>query len=631
MDVDEEDPVVQEHNVYLSQELADRLYLLQYPLRPRKRPYGNTKTKPQVRVKPEQDKLEMKFELNTNSNTYDREKGKEIAEEAGQTGPSSTVHMRENSTLMDAHVLRSTKVPMRTHYVTGIWKDDGLHLTPLKAILQLRPSFDHLNDIDKKKQDKGKDALQASEGTEEKPVNLIFKRIENEKTQAARKRSHNYMQQQSDAEAWINVEYHSKDSHQAATARRDLLAKQSNRKMEYEDGNDAWLAKLTDPTFSSEYAEPLKQTNNMPGDREEEVRGNTPLYAIRKMPLGQQIQTLMTQAEIMQFATIASFVTSNEETSILNHLEDCAWLVQGAWIIKSMFVAPKEGKFTSSGTSSLMYMRGRDYILQQFYLKKKLIPQDIISCTKLTAEDTKIILRKFGVLRVQSDGRSRWEFRYPEDSEFFSRYPRAIQRQAEEWETRSEQILSDLTVDVPMESQDANNDNFNNTNITLPAGMKSAPKVAFADTISLTDGASANIHLQEITAAVLQQHGICSILTLQDLAVEVFKSKGLPHDVSENDVRTSLDAIGTKTVSPAANHGGILYVLADPPHKDAAPYVDLILGLYEKTVKIKRSDINKACTDAGLKVIPTNVYQKIMHEFAEKAGNHWVLKSGRLD
>lgn len=55
----------------------------------------------------------------------------------------------------------------------------------------------------------------------------------------------------------------------------------------------------------------------------------------------------------------------------------------------------------------------------------------------------------------------------------------------------------------------------------------SAPKVAFADTISLTDGlycsslidnqkhsfrklgASANIHLQEITAAVLQQHGIC--------------------------------------------------------------------------------------------------------------------------
>ena len=38
----------------------------------------------------------------------------------------------------------------------GLWTDEGLHLTPLEATLQLRPSFDHVNEADKRKAEKPK-------------------------------------------------------------------------------------------------------------------------------------------------------------------------------------------------------------------------------------------------------------------------------------------------------------------------------------------------------------------------------------------------------------------------------------------------------------------------------------------
>ena len=45
-------------------------------------------------------------------------------------------------------VLRSEKVPPKTHYAIGVLRGGDLHLTPLKGVLQMRPSFAHIDEND---------------------------------------------------------------------------------------------------------------------------------------------------------------------------------------------------------------------------------------------------------------------------------------------------------------------------------------------------------------------------------------------------------------------------------------------------------------------------------------------------
>lgn len=73
-------------------------------------------------------------------------------------------------------------------------------------MLQLKPGFDHINEADKRKHERAKNADYEDRAVESKPVNIIYKRIETPRAQAARMRSHTHMQQQSDAEPWSTLE-----------------------------------------------------------------------------------------------------------------------------------------------------------------------------------------------------------------------------------------------------------------------------------------------------------------------------------------------------------------------------------------------------------------------------------------
>lgn len=119
--------------------LPQRLYLLQYPLRPVKSPYGAATGKdPAIRIKPKQDMVEMQYQINTASETYDDSRGRELAEATVVEGKVDQSNTMFPSGQMDVHTLKSSKVPMRTHYVAGAWKNNALHLTPLKVRLAIQ-------------------------------------------------------------------------------------------------------------------------------------------------------------------------------------------------------------------------------------------------------------------------------------------------------------------------------------------------------------------------------------------------------------------------------------------------------------------------------------------------------------
>lgn len=75
---DLEDPVVKEIDVYLSKELTDKMYLLQYPVRPKQSNYDEV-THLSAKIKPKQQKLELEVALNTSSANYDRSKGEQVS------------------------------------------------------------------------------------------------------------------------------------------------------------------------------------------------------------------------------------------------------------------------------------------------------------------------------------------------------------------------------------------------------------------------------------------------------------------------------------------------------------------------------------------------------------------------
>lgn len=419
--------------MFLSQELADRLYLLQYPLRPTNRPYvDGSGGAPAVRIKPDQDKLEMTYALNVHASSYDQLKGTELADNTLPDDPASTKTPMYPSGVMDSQILRSSKVPMRTHYVAGMFCEDGLHLTPLKAILQLRPTFDHINEAENRKIEKAK-GTKAQED-EFKTVQTRLARIESERAQAARMRSHSHMQEQSDAEPWVEVKYLDATSPSAEVSAAELQSQELSREIQFSSKSKDWLEELYQEEAKEESGLDLGEVD----DRKKSVAAaddaGVSLHDIQQMDMNEQVRMLMKQAQVMQYKTLRSFTSgAYTDASILACLQGCAWYVGGAWVVQSSLVSPKADCTTNHGSNGRSFIRARDLILHMFQKGEAVVPNDIIEKTGFNSEDVREILRKFSKVRVQSDGFNRWEFMFQNDPEFAVQFPAVVAQEKAKW------------------------------------------------------------------------------------------------------------------------------------------------------------------------------------------------------
>jgi len=116
------------------------LCVLQYPLRPAERPY-DIQHVDAVRYKPKSGKLEIELPRN---------KGE--AANPKNVDPEAAPNLRA-----DRRVLISTETPVREGYCVAAMRDGALHLTPVDAAFQMRPSLAHLDAADdrRKQEDAG--------------------------------------------------------------------------------------------------------------------------------------------------------------------------------------------------------------------------------------------------------------------------------------------------------------------------------------------------------------------------------------------------------------------------------------------------------------------------------------------
>mmetsp|Transcript_7584 Transcript_7584/g.23623 ORF Transcript_7584/g.23623 Transcript_7584/m.23623 type:complete len:245 (-) Transcript_7584:158-892(-) len=221
MEVDgEEDEVVMRIPMMLGpmRERGGSTCLLQYPLRPRWRPYEMDKLT-NAQIRPKQHQMEMDLSIPVSSDAMDND---------------STTHTCR---------LTSTVTVHKTQYAVGLLRMQGrptseedvkdvdgenstkafFHLAPLDACVQMRPAMaEHDDQKNEGVEVKGGSAEKgagtgpsAATGTsgannpgEATSVLPVFKRAETEKEEEARRTSHAYWLQQREAEPWRKVIMH---------------------------------------------------------------------------------------------------------------------------------------------------------------------------------------------------------------------------------------------------------------------------------------------------------------------------------------------------------------------------------------------------------------------------------------
>ncbi|KAK7112961.1 DNA-directed RNA polymerase III subunit RPC5-like [Littorina saxatilis] len=429
-DDDMEDPVVHEVDVYLSKSLASNLYVLQYPLRPEYMSYEHV-DHTKARVKPKHKMVELELGLNTKSQNYSESKGEQIAVNVEGGNRLMEEESYFASGMMDKQVLRSVPCPADTHkYAIGILKNDELHVTPVNAMVQMRPVFDYLDKADnrEKKETAAKEAGGDSSQEEDEDVQQVtvkFARPESEEAKARRMASYEYVQRRREEEHWHTLTYHGSDDTSHVEAEYQLLygAQAGDRHMQFHSDANQYLSTLLPKP-----------------DTDEQVKVHTPnsilsRQQLKLMPLSDAVRALLTNVKVVQFSKLMELLPEGTDPqAALRSLQQVAVMVQGCWVVKSEVLYPKDTSSPHSGVSCEHLIRGRDFVMWKFTHCKYVVRKEIAS--GLPSEDVKDILEQMSRLRTSKG----WEFVYDYDREFVDRFPEVVQRQRLLWDAKYQSL-----------------------------------------------------------------------------------------------------------------------------------------------------------------------------------------------
>lgn len=227
--LDDDDPLIAEVDIYLTRIFADQLYIFQYPLRANNLQYENNSNSTFVnaRLKPKNKLVQLDCSLDNQSNFHAQENEKRASEHLSLSN--------ENHQAFNRLTLSSTNLTPGENYkryAVGTLTSNGLQLSPLNAIFQLRPDFDTTSSIllaqrplsidddeidneanfSKQSISSTDDATTDEEINEKQPNELVtmkFWRPEGRLQREKKIRSYNYIERARNEERWIDFAYYS--------------------------------------------------------------------------------------------------------------------------------------------------------------------------------------------------------------------------------------------------------------------------------------------------------------------------------------------------------------------------------------------------------------------------------------
>ncbi|NXH72354.1 RPC5 polymerase, partial [Hydrobates tethys] len=420
---EEDDPIMQEIDVFLARSLLEKLYLFQYPIRPASMTYDDV-THLSAKIKPKQQKVELEMAIDTLNPNYCRSKGEQIALNVDGTCTDET--STYSSKLMDKQTFCSSQAASNvSRYAAAVYKKGELHLTPLHGILQLRPSFTYLDKADAKHREReaaneGGDSSQDEAEDDVKQITVRFSRPETEQARQRRVQSYEFLQKRQAEEHWVHLHYYGlKDSR--SEHERQYLFSQGHGLAENTElikSPSEYLMMLMPPSVEEENDKPMAPSNVLS------------MAQLRTLPLADQIKILMKNVKVMPFANLMSLLGSGtDSTAVLRCIQQVAMLVQGNWVVKSDVLYPKDSSSPHSGVPAEVLCRGRDFVMWKFTQDRWVVRKEVAAVTKLCPEDVKDFLEHMSVARINKG----WEFMLPYDEDFVKKHPDIVQRQHMLW------------------------------------------------------------------------------------------------------------------------------------------------------------------------------------------------------
>ncbi|XP_029433547.1 DNA-directed RNA polymerase III subunit RPC5 [Rhinatrema bivittatum] len=420
---EEDDPIIQEIDVYLAKSLAEKLYLFQYPIRPASMTYDDVMHL-SAKIKPKQQKVELEMAIDTVSPNYCRSKGEQIAlnVDGTCTDESSTY----SSKLMDKQTFSSIQAASNTsRYAAAIYRKGELHLTPLHGILQLRPSFSYLDKADAKHREReaaneAGDSSQDEAEEDVKQITVRFSRPESEQARQRRVQSYEFLQKKQAEEPWVHLHYYSMKDSRSEHERQYLFCQSSGmaESTELVKSPSEYLTMLMPPSVEEEKEKPVAPSNVLS------------MAQLRTLPLADQIRILMRNVKVMPFSNLMGLVAAGtDSTAVLRCIQQVSLLVQGNWVVKSDILYPKDTSSPHSGVPAEVLCRGRDFVMWKFTRSRWVVRKEIATVTKLCPEDVKEFLEHVSMARINRG----WEFLLPFDEEFVKKHPDVVQRQHMLW------------------------------------------------------------------------------------------------------------------------------------------------------------------------------------------------------
>lgn len=409
--------------MYLAKSLAEKLYLLQYPVRPATMTYDDVQHLA-AKIKPKQQRVELEIGVNTLSPNYCRSKGEQIALNVDGTGYDEG--NTYSTKMMDKQTFSSIQATTNTsRYAAAVFRKGELHITPLTGILQMRPSFSYLDKADGKTREReaaneGGDSSQDEAEDEAKAITVRFARPESEQARQRRIQSYEFLQKKQAEEPWIHLQYHSAKDGRSEHEKQYLYCQSvdTSDTTELVKTPKEYLNMLMPPLAEEKVVKPVGPSNVLS------------MAQLRTLPLVDQVRTLMKNVKVMPFANLMGLLASGtDSTTVLRCIQQVALLVQGNWVVKSDVLYPKNTCSPHSGVPAEVLCRGRDFVMWRFTLERSVMRKEVASIIKLPPDDVKDFLEHVASPRVNRG----WEFLLPTDVDFVKKHPDVAHRQNMLW------------------------------------------------------------------------------------------------------------------------------------------------------------------------------------------------------
>ncbi|KAK7246400.1 hypothetical protein RIF29_41268 [Crotalaria pallida] len=590
MDVDtlqeEEDTVVREIDVYFNPSIDPdtQLYVFQYPLRPSWRPYELDEQCDEVRLKPETSEVEVDLSIDMESSNIDKDF-------------ASKLNFKKQT------LSTSWKPPRANGYAVGVLMGDKLHLHPVDAVVQLRPSLQHLNSGGSKKKNvvpSGANATVKIEGSIEENSAAKSKK-QNTKAESS-------TEPKSDGdECWVPLKYHSCKSDISSRCLQQMVA-QENSPINFTMSPYDYVSTLC------------------PGVSDNSLPKGPSKRSLLLLPVEERLKKLLIEGRpLHRFNAIKHFAPEYSEEELLGFLQEHAILLQGLWTIKS----------------PLLHLQGveilaRDHALI-LYSKKKTVYSSDVNVGGALGKYIKNYLKIFGSERsdpLKSGARPAiyWKFIEPPDNSFKKQYPYIAEKQEELLKVMEQRISDGNTAGKRKLGKNVAVDDSNKL-------VKSANSDQLATSVGgvppgkMTMSNDTKHALPIALKKLFQNHKVCSFQMICQGLREMAVSKST---LSKTDSKIVVDAARSldgppeelKTViNEIAYHIHGSYVLKS---SEDEPFRDVVINLFRGSgpnAKLKRAEIVEAARRKLSREVTNTEYHKVMSELCVSKGSFWVLRS----